>query len=292
MTQRILVTSWAVEDSNPDLSRLRDLGYELVNERRPSHHTESEMLDLIPGIDAAIAASDAYTPAVLEKADRLKIIARVGVGYDAVDVPAATARGIAVTTTPGANHEAVADLAFGLILSLARYIPLHDRLVRQAKWQRHTGVDVFGKTLGILGLGKIGKGMARRAKGFSMRVVAHDPYWDEDFARSVGVERLPLDEVVKEADYLTLHLPASPDTNNVMNAERLHSMKPTAFLINTARGTLVDEPALTEPSRSAGSPEQRWTSSRRSRPGAARFWNARTRSSRPTSPASVRTPTR
>jgi len=245
VTQRILVTSWAVEENNPDLGRLRDLGYEILNERRPSHHTEAEMLDLIPGIDAAVAASDAYTPAVLEKADRLKIIARVGVGYDAVDVPAATARGIAVTTTPGANHEAVADLAFGLILGLARYIPLHDRLVRQGKWQRHTGVDVFGKTLGILGLGKIGKGMARRAKGFSMRVVAHDPYWDEDFARSVGVERLPLDEVVKEADYLTLHLPASPDTNKVMNAERLHAMKPTAFLINTARGTLVDEPALT-----------------------------------------------
>jgi D-3-phosphoglycerate dehydrogenase len=135
-------------------------------------------------------------------------------------------------------------MAFGLILGIARYIPLHDRLMRAGTWERHTGIDVNGKTLGILGLGKIGKGMARRAKGFAMRVVAHDPYWDAAFASAIGVEQFPLDEVVKAADYLTLHLPASPETNKVMNAERLRSMKPTAFLINTARGTLVDEAAL------------------------------------------------
>ena len=241
---KVLVTSWAVEESNPELDRLRAIGCEIVNERRPQHHTEAEMRDLIPGVDAVIAASDRYSPAVLAVADRLKIIARVGVGYDAVDLKAATAHGVVVATTPGANHEAVADLAFGLILALARYIPLHDRLVRAGKWERHTGVDVNGKTLGILGLGKIGKGMARRARGFAMRVVAHDPYWDEAFAQANGVERMPLDDVIRAADYLTLHLPASPDTDRVMNADRLRTMKPTAFLINTARGTLVDEPAL------------------------------------------------
>lgn len=241
---KVLVTSWAVEESNPELDRLRAIGCEVVNERRASHHTEAEMLDLIRGVDAAIAASDRYSAKVFEVADRLKIIARVGVGYDSVDLKAATAHGVIVATTPGTNHEAVADMAFGLILGLARYIPLHDRLVRAGKWERHTGVDVNGKTLGILGLGKIGKGMARRAKGFAMRVVAHDPYWDAEFARANGVEQLPLDEVVRAADYLTLHLPASPETDKVMNAERLRLMKPTAFLINTARGTLVDEPAL------------------------------------------------
>ena len=243
-TYRVLVTSWIVEESHPELERLRAIGCEIVNERRPSHHTEAEMRALIRGVDAVIAASDAYTESVLDAADRLKIIARVGVGYDAIDLKAATRHGVIVSTTPGANHEAVADLAFGLMLALARYIPLHDRLVRTGTWQRHTGSDVYGKTLGILGLGKIGKGMARRGRGFSMRVVAHDPFWDDAFARSHQVERLPLDDVVRAADFLTLHLPASPDTYHVMNAERLRMMQPTAFLINTARGTLVDEPAL------------------------------------------------
>lgn len=242
---KVLVTSWAVEENHPELERLRAIGCEIQNERRPNHHSEAEMQQLIPGVDAVIAASDIYSAPVLEVADRLKVIARVGVGYDAIDLKASTARGVVVSTTPGANHEAVADLAFGLILALARSIPLHDRLMRAGQWERRTGVDVNGKTLGILGLGKIGKGMARRGRGFAMRVVAHDPFWDEEFARANQVERLPLDEVVRAADFLTLHLPASPETNRIMNAERLRAMKPTAFLINTARGTLVDEPALT-----------------------------------------------
>jgi D-3-phosphoglycerate dehydrogenase len=243
---RVLVTSWAVEETNPDLDRLRAIGCEVVNERRPKHHSDAEMLELIPGVDAVLAASDLYTEAVFAVADRLKIIARVGVGYDAVDLAAATRHGVVVSTTPGANHEAVADMAFGLILALARYIPLHDRLIRAGQWTRYTGVDVNGKTLGILGLGKIGKGMARRARGFNMRVVAHDPFWDEAFAQANQVEHLSRDEVIAAADFLTLHLPASPDTYKIMNAERLHRMKPTAFLINTARGTLIDEPALAQ----------------------------------------------
>jgi D-3-phosphoglycerate dehydrogenase len=240
----VLVTSWVVEEDNPELERLRAIGCAIRNERRPNHHTEAEMRELIRGVDAVIAASDVYSAAVLEAADRLKIIARVGVGYDSIDLQAATAKGIIVSTTPGANHEAVADYAFGLILALARHIPLHDRLVRDGRWERHTGADVNGKTLGILGLGKIGKGMARRARGFAMRVIAHDPYWDEEFAREVRVERLSLEEVVRQADFLTLHLPASPATERIINADRLRMMKRTAFLINTARGTLVDERAL------------------------------------------------
>jgi phosphoglycerate dehydrogenase-like enzyme len=241
---QVLITSWAVEEDNPELARLRAAGCEVTNRRRPSAHSEAEMRDLIRGVDAVIAASDRYTPAVFAAADRLKVIARVGVGYDAIDLAAATAHGVIVSTTPGANHEAVADLAFGLMLALARYIPRHDRLVRAGTWERHTGVDVNGKTLGILGLGKIGKGMARRGRGFSMRVIAHDPYWDDTFARENAVERLPLDEVVRQADFLTLHLPGGAETDRIMNADRLRSMKPTAFLVNTARGTLVDEAAL------------------------------------------------
>lgn len=242
--QRVLITSSVVAEDNPELNRLREIGCEVSNHRRAQHHSAAEMRDLIKGVDGVIAASDIYDSSVFEVADRLKIIARVGVGYDAIDLKAATAHDVIVSTTPGANHEAVADLAFGLILSLARYIPLHDRLVRAGQWTRYTGPDVYGKTLGILGLGKIGKGMARRGRGFSMRIVAHDPYWDEDFAKTYQVERMSLDDVIRTADYLTLHLPGGAETRHTMNAERLRMMKPTAFLVNAARGSLVDESAL------------------------------------------------
>lgn len=242
----VLITSWVVEEDHPELARLRAIGCEIRNERRTNHHSEAEMRQLIRGVDGVIAASDVYSASVFDAADRLKVIARVGVGYDAIDLKAATSHGVVVSTTPGANHEAVADLAFGLILGLARFIPTHDRLMREKKWVRHTGFDVYGKTLGILGLGKIGKAMARRGRGFSMRVVAHDPYWDEEFARTYQVERMELNEVIREADYLTLHLPGIPEMRHVMNAERLRLMKPTAFLINAARGMLVDEVALTQ----------------------------------------------
>lgn len=241
---RVLVTSWAVEPNDPNLKRLEEIGAEVVNERRPAHHAAEEMRRLIPGTDAVIAASDIYDESVFDADPRLKIIARVGVGYDAIDLAAATRHGVVVSTTPGANHDAVADMALGLILALARHIPREDRLVREGTWDRITGSDVHGKTLGILGLGKVGKGVARRGQGFAMRLIAHDPFWDEAFAFTHGVERLTLDEVVSQADYLTLHLPASPDTNNIMNEKRLRMMKPTAYLVNTARGTLVDQAAL------------------------------------------------
>ncbi|HLH73233.1 MAG TPA: phosphoglycerate dehydrogenase [Chloroflexota bacterium] len=245
MTQyKVLVTSAVVNEDNPELDRLRAIGCAISNHSRAQHHSAAEMRELIQGVDGVIAASDIYDASVFEVADRLKVIARVGVGYDAIDLKAATSHGVVVSTTPGANHEAVADLAFGLILSLARYIPLHDRLTREGKWTRYTGIDVYGKTLGILGLGKIGKGMARRARGFSMRVVAHDPYWDDEFAKAYQVERMSLDDVIRTADYLTLHLPGGAETKHVINAERLRMMKPTAFLINAARGSLVDEQAL------------------------------------------------
>ena len=243
---RVLVTSWIMEEEGPLIEQMRAAGCEVVMRRRPAFRTEQEMLDVIVGIDAAIAASDVYSAAVMDAAPGLKVISRVGVGYDAVDVKAATARKIAVCTTPGTNHEAVADHAFGLVLALARQIPAHDRFVRSQQWKRLTAADVNGQTLGILGLGKIGKGMARRARGFDMRVVAYDPIWDEAFATQHQVERLPLERVIQEADFLTLHLPASAETRHILNAERLALLKPTAYVVNTARGTLVDEAALYE----------------------------------------------
>src|SRR5207247_18233 len=136
---------------------------------------------LVPGIDAIIAGSDQYNEKVLAAADRLKIIARVGVGFDAVDLEAATRRGVVVSTTPGTNHEAVADCAFSLILALARHVTFHNSVVKEGRWDRRSGDDVWGQTLGILGLGKVGKAVARRGRGFSMRIIAYDPFWDDEF---------------------------------------------------------------------------------------------------------------
>ena len=256
-TKRLLVTSWPAEDSHPTLAKAREEGYVVINERRPAFRTEAEMLDLIKSIGGdiagVVAASDAYTPAVMDACGSgLKAISRVGVGFDSVDVAAATARGIAVCTTPGANHHSVADHAFGLILALARMIPIQNEYVKAKQWKRLTAADVHGATLGILGLGKIGKGVAKRGRGFDMRVVAYDPYWDEEFAAANGVEKLSIEEVITQADFLSLHLPATPETRHLMNAERLALMKPTAYLVNSARGTLVDEAALLAALKSGG----------------------------------------
>ena len=240
---RVLITSWICQEDNPALSILRELGCEIVFQRRPQFRDEASMLEIIDGANAVVAASDAYTERVLSAAP-LRIVSRVGVGYDSIDLAAATARGIVVATTPGANNESVADHTFSLILSLARMVLPQDRDLRAGKWTRLNAADVHGQTLGILGLGKIGKGVARRARGFDMRVVAYDPFWDAAFAAENHVERLALDDVIGAADFLTLHLPASPQTRKLMDASKLALMKPTAYLINAARGSLVDEAAL------------------------------------------------
>ena len=240
---RVLITSWIVREDDPALDVLRTAGCEIVFRRRPSFRDEAEMLEIIGGAHGVVAASDAYTERVLS-AGPLRVISRVGVGYDSVDVAAATARRIAVTTTPGANNESVADHTFALILTLARQVLPQDRDMRAGKWTRLTAADVHGQTLGILGLGKIGKGVARRARGFDMRVVAYDPIWDDTFAAAHAVVPLPLDEVIRQADFLTLHLPATPQTRQLIDARCLALMKPTAYLVNAARGSLVDEAAL------------------------------------------------
>src|SRR5260370_7507071 len=174
---------------------------------------------------------------------------RVGVGYDAVDISAATAHGVLVTNTPGANATAVADFAMGLLLAVARWIPTFDRDLRQGVWQSRLGADVWQQTLGIVGLGNIGRGVARRARGFDMRVLAYEPYPDQAFVREHGVELVPLERVFADSDFITLHLPASAETARMVNARLLALMKPTAYLINPARGSLADQDALYAPRR-------------------------------------------
>ena len=233
-------------ESSEELRPLREAGLELrFRPARPSTPV-AEVIRNLEGCAAVVAGGEPYTAQVFETAPQLRHVARFGVGFDAIDLPAATAHGVVVTTTPGTNDWAVADHAFGLILDLAHGISRHDRAIRRGEWGAVRGTDVWGKTLGIVGLGRIGRGVARRGRGFDMRVLAYEPFPDSEFVQAHGIELASLEDVFQQSDFLSLHLPLSPDTEKLVDAERLATMKPTAYLINTARGRLVDEDALYE----------------------------------------------
>ncbi|MBI3325225.1 MAG: phosphoglycerate dehydrogenase [Nitrospinae bacterium] len=204
---------------------------------------EARAVALLHDVDAAIISSLPLNARVLAAAERLRVIAIRGVGYDSVDISAATARGIPVLVAPGFT-ESVADYTFGLLLAVARQVALADRLVRAGRWEVLVSTDIFGKTLGSVGLGRIGKAVARRARGFAMPVLATDVVHDEPFAREYGVTYLPLQELLRRADIVSLNAPLSQGTHQLIDEAALRVMKPTAFLINTARGGLVDEVAL------------------------------------------------
>ena len=208
--------------------------------------SQEEIAGLWIDVNALIAGVEVYDAAFLAQAPAsLKIIARNGIGYDNVDVEAAKAKKITVTVTRQANSEAVADCTFAMILALARRIPLMDRSVRNGDWGYCVADDVNEKTLGILGFGAIGKGVAKRATGFGMRILAYDPYFDLEAAAQYGVQRAnTVEEILKQCDYVTLHMPVTPETVHMINGETLKKMKRTAYLINCARGQLVDEEAL------------------------------------------------
>jgi len=192
-----------------------------------------------------LASMDQFTGPVLgsDSASRLKIISRWGVGYDAIDVAEATRRGIVVAYTPGLLDETVADFAFALLLSLARGVHLGHLDMSRGVWHGVWGTDVFGKTLGILGCGRIGCAVARRATGFNMRLIAHDLRPNPD-AEKLGVTFVSLDELLAGSDFLSLHAALTAQNRGLLGAAELRKMKTTACLINTARGALVDEDAL------------------------------------------------
>ena len=206
--------------------------------------TSTEVAQLLPGIDGYIAGLDGIDANALKTADRLKVIARYGVGVDNVDLAAAREKGIVVTNTPGANSVSVAELALGLMLALARQIPEAVEAVHQGKFPRYTGVSLEGKTIGILGLGAIGKQLARRLSGFDCKIAAYDPLADAAFAMDNHIEIAAMDEVIKQADFVSLHLPLLPETRGIVNDTFLSKMKKGSFLINTSRGEVVDEDAL------------------------------------------------
>ena len=209
--------------------------------------TEKEILELWDGADAILAGVEKYTAEMLEKAPpTLKVISRHGVGLESLDLAAARAKGITVCNTPGANADSVAEATVGLILSVLRNIPLSDHYVRTNAWKRAEGRLIKGRTIGIIGMGNIGKGVIRRCHGFNTKFMAYDPYFDKAFAEKYGVVSAGIEDVLKDADIVTLHLPSTPQTFHIINAKTLAIMKHDAVLINTARGELVDETALYE----------------------------------------------
>ncbi|MDW8070209.1 MAG: phosphoglycerate dehydrogenase [Anaerolineae bacterium] len=246
---RVLVTPRSYGLNDP---RLRSVLEETVGEviYRGRIHTSQELQELLPGCHGFIAGLDEIDRAAIEAATELKVIARYGVGVDNVDLAAARERGIVVTNTPGANAGAVAELTIGLMLALARSIPQANAALRAGTATRVEGFSLEGKTVGLLGLGAIGKQVARRLQAFGCTVLAYDPVPDRSFAERYGVMLCSQDEVVARSDFLSLHLPALPETYGMVNATFLAQMKPGAFLINTARGELIDEAALLEALRS------------------------------------------
>ncbi len=230
----------------PHLQALREAGLEWTVPARPLQRSGEELIAQLDGIAAILAGSEPYTRRVIEAAPALRVIARVGVGYDAVDVAAATERGVAVTITPGTNQDAVAEHTFALILALAKRIVSQDRAVKAGEWPRHPTLPLRGKVLGIAGLGRIGKAVAVRGQAFGMRLRAYEPVPDAEFVRRLGIGLIPFDQLLGEADFLTLHLPLSPESRHLINRQTLARMKPGAFLINTARGGLVKEDDLVE----------------------------------------------
>lgn len=228
-------------------TRLEEAGFDVIDARPALSLEDDSLRRALEGAWALVPGNaPRLGPGFFELAPRVRLIAKLGAGYDNIDMPEATRRGVLVCTTPGANTGAVADYTLGLILALCRRIPGVDRDVRAGGWEKVKGVELSGKTLGLVGAGAIGRAVAARAAGFGMRLMAYDPWWPEEAAAVLGLVRVELDEVFEKADILSLHCPLTGETRNVVDRRALGLMKPSALLINTARGGLIDEEALAE----------------------------------------------
>jgi D-3-phosphoglycerate dehydrogenase len=242
---KVLVAARSFAKSAEAKAVLQNAGFELVFNPYDRPLKEQELLELIKGMDAMVAGMDEVTANVIAAgAPTLKIVAKHGVGYNNISIEAARQHGVYVTVTPGANTKSVAELALGLMLAVARRIPVMDRSVRAGSWDRLTGSELSEKTLGIVGLGNIGGELAKRAYAFDMKIIAYDVYPRVDLIEKYGVTYKTLPEVLAEADFLSLHAPATPETAGMINKASLSTMKQSAILINTARGDLIVEEDL------------------------------------------------
>lgn len=245
---KILVTPTSLQPgkNEPMLDILRSFSDDLVFNASGRPLTEEELILLLHDCDGYIAGLDFVTEKVINACPRLKAISRYGAGYDRVDIEAAKKKGIVVTNTPGVNAQAVGELAFALILSLARRIPYLDAETRNGKWIRSTGIELKGKTLGIIGLGAIGKVVAACGQGFHMNVISYDPYISDAYCREHSIDICSFDDVIQHADVISLHLPLNEQTHHIINKKTISEMKPNVILVNTSRGGIIDEAAAFE----------------------------------------------
>jgi len=244
---KVFVTARVLKQDDEVFDILRENGCEIVpNPCYGRRLTEEELIQNIQGIDGLILGMEKVDANVLAHADSLKVISRFGVGYDNVDVPAATQKGIAVTNVPGQNTESVAELALGLMIAISRKIPVGWSLAKEGRWDIINGSELKDKTLGIMGLGRIGKSVAQKAKGFNMKVLVYDSSNKiAEYCKENNIEIAnSKEDLLTRSDYVSLHMPGTDELKNYIGAKELGMMKPTAFLINTARGGLVDEEAL------------------------------------------------
>jgi D-3-phosphoglycerate dehydrogenase len=237
---RILLTTTSYQDiAGPHHELLESTGVEIVRERGPL--PESKMLELVGDFDAILCGDDQITRAVLEKATpRLKILSKYGIGVDKIDVKAATEMGIPLSFCPGVNHTTVAEHTFALLLALVRNLIEIANATRSGNWKRLTGHEIMGKTLGIVGLGRIGKEVAIRAKAFGMTVIAYDVYWDEAFATAHGVTRTSsVAEIFEKSEVISLHTNLTPETRDMVRSETIDTMKDGVIILNCSRGEVV-----------------------------------------------------
>jgi len=223
---------------------LEDAGIEIDWVDANSASVHDQIMELVPEASAIIVGLVPITEKIIEKSSRLRIVSMYGVGVNHIDLEAARRKGVIVTNCPGSNDQAVADLALGLMLAVARSIPLIDRDIRAGYWKKYLGGELWQKRLGLIGFGNIAKGVAHRAKGFDMEISAYDPYASVEVTEAHGVSLLPFEEVIARSDFVSLHAPLTVETKRMFGSEQFKAMKPTSYLINTARGGLVDEQAL------------------------------------------------
>jgi D-3-phosphoglycerate dehydrogenase len=242
-TALITIPYFVTRDPTPR-QKFEAAGWTVREVQDAMHADEDRLIGLLGGVDATVAGGEPYTRHVLSAAASLKHVARWGVGFDRVDLEAAADEGVLVTTTQGANDWGVADHAVALMLGLGHLLVANHVQIMQHGWGRAIGDDLWRQKVGIVGLGRIGRGVAQRVHGFEAEILAYEPFPDNTFCEQYGVRLVSIEELFRESDYITLHLPLSPETHHFANQERLALMKPTAFLVNTARGGLVDEDTL------------------------------------------------